>query len=733
MPRGVSTSPARAEISQMLFACRVLTDVCCLGETLSQLIEPHARHAVSMLQDFVLAYSTVGSAITAAHIASATRQPSGSTDSESAASARCVVNTSFVDPMAQEARLHHKHVWQVMRLLRLTFLYVSPQARAPLACTACPLCCRLMQAHGSCRSQRMAELEWEDSPQPRPAGLPQQVRDMSSEAIARLHSRGAPPPAQAGAAGAAPERPKTPVQYVRSPAGPSPPLPNPFAGFVESTRAAAPEPESSSVSAGVRQVELDLPQQGRPPVVPQPSAVRRQKAAKKPAAWEMLVDPGDEPREPRKPSKPAQAERSAPHEAPLPKMAMRFQMLIDSQKMEDERQNSTSSGGQASHSAAAYPAGSSRQASQPQQGHQSMPHLRRPLPAGQPGHGQMIQKQERRGLLLGAHDSPSASRADQGLHEESSSQGHTEQQPGGLAAGEAGSAPAGHSQPVASPSAAAQLEAIARWERMLDRGASQSQAAPAFEGAHSIPQAPAPHHSAAAPAAAPSSKPSPSLEKPFPSQSLQGAPAIGLAQGKAAAAHSSTLAPALQASSFQAAQGSPPIVDAQRSAVSSSGSAAAHSSTDVRGPQPIPNQPLQQLPPSLAGVTPPHSQADEGVLQRAGRASSSSSSSRMPQDHDREASEGGQMAESSTVPLDSATKGSGEAGWPSGLGDNSEEVGALPPRFLLHDAAIQTHPLLDSCICPQPRNCQERLPCKAVWRSILRRFASLPCASCRLC
>ena len=97
----------------MLVECRVLTDVCCLGETLSPLIELHAKHAVSMLQDFVLAYSTVGSAITAAHIASATRQPSGSTDSESAASARCAAHTSCAGPLTQQKALsHHRHVWQ---------------------------------------------------------------------------------------------------------------------------------------------------------------------------------------------------------------------------------------------------------------------------------------------------------------------------------------------------------------------------------------------------------------------------------------------------------------------------------------------------------------------------------------------------------------------------------------------------------------------------------------------
>ena len=95
----------------MLSECRVLTDVCCLGETLSPLIEPHAKHAVRMLQDFVLAYSTVGSAITAAHIASAARQPSESTDSESAASARCVMLSSCAPSLTQqEAILHHRHI-----------------------------------------------------------------------------------------------------------------------------------------------------------------------------------------------------------------------------------------------------------------------------------------------------------------------------------------------------------------------------------------------------------------------------------------------------------------------------------------------------------------------------------------------------------------------------------------------------------------------------------------------
>ena len=622
----------------------------------------------------------------------------------------------------------------VLRLLRLTVLCVSPHTRAPLACLVCPVCCELTRAHGMCRSQRMAELEWEDSPQPRPAGLPQQVRDMSSGAIARLHSRGAPPTAQAAAAGAPPERPKTPVQYVRSPAGPSPPLPNPFAGFVESTRAAASAPESSPVSAEGLLSEPVLPQQGRPPIAQQPSAVRRQKAAKKPAAWEMLLDPGDEPRKPREP---VQAEGSAPHEAPLPKMAMRFQMLIDSQKMEEERQNKSSIGRQASHSAAAYPAGSPRQASQPQQGHQSMPHLRpppgSPLPLGRPGPGQMIPEQERRRV----HS--------QGLQQESSSQA----QPGAMAAGDAGPAPAGQSQPAASPSAAAQLEAIARWERMLDRRASQGQAAPASEAARSSPQAAAPCHSAAAPAAAPGSTPAPALEKPSSSQSLQASPAIESAQGSTAVALSSMHAPALQATSVQAAQGSPPIVDTQRSAVSSSGSAAA-SSTDVHEAQSLPSQPTQQPPTSLADLTPPRSQANEadltpphsqaneadltpprsqaneGVLQGGGHAPSSGSSSKKRQDHDREASEENRIAESSTEPFEVAATNPQEGSWPSGLEENSEEVRNLPPGFLSHDTAMQTHSLLDSCICPQPRNCQGRSAGTAIWRRIIRRFASLP-------
>ena len=555
----------------------------------------------------------------------------------------------------------------------------------------------------------MAELEWEDSPQPRPADLPRPVRDMSSEVVARLHSRGAPPAAQqATAADTALERPKTPVQYVRSPAGPSPPLPNPFAGFVESIRAASPEPHPSAASAEGRQVAPDLAQQGRPPTAQQPSAARKQKAAKKPAAWEMLVEGGDEPRKPREP---VGAERSALPEAPLPKMAMRFQMLIDSQKMEEERQVSSSTGRQPSHSAAAYPAGSPRQVSAPQQGHQSMPHLRRPpgspLPTGQPDHGQIKQGQEHRSLLLGAYDTGSASHAEpgavdsHGLQQESSSQVYAEKQPGGLAAGEAGPATAGQSGSATSPSAAAQLEAITRWERMLDRRASQSQAAPASVGASSIPQAPAPQHSAAASTA-------PAQEEPFSSQSLQAAPALGPAPGSPAAAHGSTRANAQEAPSFQAAQGSPPIVAAQRSAVSSSGSAAAHSSTDVQESQPGPGRSPQQPSALLANLTSAHSQAHEGVLQGAGQASSSSSSRRMPQDDDREASKERQIAESSTEPLRSAIRESGEASWPSGLAHNSEEVGALSLRFLLHDTAIQTHPNAQIAACTRSPGTVER-------------------------
>ena len=42
--------------------------MCCLAETLAPLIEQHARHAASLLQDFVLSCSSAGSPITAARM-----------------------------------------------------------------------------------------------------------------------------------------------------------------------------------------------------------------------------------------------------------------------------------------------------------------------------------------------------------------------------------------------------------------------------------------------------------------------------------------------------------------------------------------------------------------------------------------------------------------------------------------------------------------------------------------
>ena len=111
--------------------------------------------------------------------------------------------------------------------------------------------------------------------------------------------------------------------------------------------------------------------EGQSLVEAQPSAAQRNSAGA--SKWEMLLGT-DEP-EPPAEAAPGPPKQSAPSAA-QPKMALRFQMMIDSQELEAKRQRGASSKSQGpSLSAAVYPVGSPRQSSRHQQGHQSMPHL----------------------------------------------------------------------------------------------------------------------------------------------------------------------------------------------------------------------------------------------------------------------------------------------------------------------------------------------------------------------
>ena len=137
---------------------------------------------------------------------------------------------------------------------------------------------------------------------------------MSNSFLTRLRSQVRQQGLQAEAAASVLGRPKTPVQYVRVPAGPSAPLPNPFAGVLESSQANPQQlPSPIAQQAESSSTQTQMPQEG------QPSAAE-QKAAKS-AKWEMLLEP-DEPEEPVQ-AEPSAHEQSAPSAA-QPKMAMRF-------------------------------------------------------------------------------------------------------------------------------------------------------------------------------------------------------------------------------------------------------------------------------------------------------------------------------------------------------------------------------------------------------------------------
>ncbi len=279
---------------------------------------------------------------------------------------------------------------------------------------------------------------------------------MSNSFLMRLRSQVRQQGLQAEAAASVLGRPKTPVQYVRVPAGPSAPLPNPFAGVLEGSQPNPQQlPSPLAQPAESSSTQTQMPQEG------QPSAAE-QKAAKS-AKWEMLLEP-DEPEEPVQ-AEPSALEQSAPSAA-QPKMAMRFQLMIDSQELETKRQRSTLAPSQGpSLSAAVYPEDSPRQGSTRQQGHQSMPPLLSTL-------GLSKQQQRRKPkpweLLLAAQD-PQAVGSTSTTAPPSQQQGTSRPQCDQHLA----QAP---DQEQAKPAAVDHSQMIARWERMLDKRSSQQSA-----------------------------------------------------------------------------------------------------------------------------------------------------------------------------------------------------------------------------------------------------------------
>ena len=286
---------------------------------------------------------------------------------------------------------------------------------------------------------------------------------MSNSFLTRLRSQVRQSGSQAEAAASVLGPPKTPVQYVRAPAGPSAPLPNPFAGVLESSQASplqAPSPTAQQAESSSTQAQLLL--EGQPLLQPQPSAAQR-KAAKS-SKWEMLLEP-DEPEQSAE-AQPSAHEQSAPSAA-QPKMAMRFQMMIDSQELESKRQRGNSNAPQGpSLSAAVYPTGTPQQGSMPQhQGHHSMPPLLSSLAQAKQQHRRKPKPWE---MLLAAQDSEAGSgtstaapdNQQQGTSEPQSAENvqHGAQAP---------------DQAQARPSAVDHSQMIARWERMLDKRSSR--------------------------------------------------------------------------------------------------------------------------------------------------------------------------------------------------------------------------------------------------------------------
>ena len=276
--------------------------------------------------------------------------------------------------------------------------------------------------------------------------------------ISRLHSQVRQPgSAQAEAAESVLGRPRTPVQYIRPPAGPSTMPPNPFAGVLESSRQASPAPEPSS---GALQEEdshqAEVPLQASLQES-QPSAVQR-KAARN-AKWEMMMGGDELDKPPGAEGSAFEASASSPAQPELqPKMAMRFQMMIDSQELEFKRERSMAS------SQSVMLKRNQSQASVWRQGHHSLPRPQRSSVPRKP-------KQKPWELLTAPDEEPQAdgeacpvaSRSlEQGIRSPEFAQ--NAQREGLL------------SQERCKPNAEDQMQMIARWERMLDKRSSSASA-----------------------------------------------------------------------------------------------------------------------------------------------------------------------------------------------------------------------------------------------------------------
>ena len=406
------------------------------------------------------------------------------------------------------------------------------------------LCSLLMTLIIGCRPEH-ASLSQEDSSQSsqststssssRSRSLPQQVRRMSNSFLTRLRSQVRQQGLQAEAAASVLGRPKTPVQYVRVPAGPTAPLPNPFAGVPESsqpsTLQASLQTAQQAESSGM---QAQVPHEGQPL---QQASAAKQKAAKS-AKWEMLLEP-DEPEEPAQ-AEPSALEQSAPSAA-QPKMAMRFQMMIDSQELESKRQQRNPSQGP-SLSAAVYPEASPRQGSTRQQGHHSMPPLLSTLGPSKQQHRPKPKPWE---LLLAAQDP-------QAVGSTPTTAAHSQQQGTSRPQSDQHRAQA-PDQEQAKPGAVDHTQMIARWERMLDKRSSQQSASSPASAAAGLDRQP----SQRVPGPAPGKS---SLHQLGPQQSLHQMGALSAQQhapqaeaSRSAAGAESSQAPlALEISSKQA-------------------------------------------------------------------------------------------------------------------------------------------------------------------------------------
>ena len=342
------------------------------------------------------------------------------------------------------------------------------------------------------------------------ARQPRQSRGLGSNFISRLRS-GFRQHTSSRATGTAPllGSQKLPVQYVRPSMGSSAPLPNPFAGVLESSQLAPLErTEQPPAQLQSQPAKVSMPLQERPtvPLMSESqssaaaSAAAKKKAAKQ-AKWELLLG-GDEPEEPSEPclaeagAEESSSQSSSAPKDKLPKMALRFQMMIDSQELDLKRQqrkmsnNPPAAPARPSQSAEAYPAGSPRQVSEPQQAHHSMPSLQKSQLSSGP-QPTPSRKPKRWELLLG-DDSPTAESGEgcaasgpQDLQVQGTSrlEGSESAQHQGVLPDQEQTVSA---QSALGADAGQQAQMMARWERMLAKREPQQSTVSTASNASSL-------------------------------------------------------------------------------------------------------------------------------------------------------------------------------------------------------------------------------------------------------